>query len=77
LVRELVGLDVVLVYYPGHLAMAVNFDTDVEGDYIMLDGRKFIVCDPTYIFSQVGQTMPEMSNESATVILLNKEQAKI
>jgi hypothetical protein len=34
LVRDLVGLDCVLVYYPGHLAMAVNFPYDVPGDYI-------------------------------------------
>jgi hypothetical protein len=38
LVRDLLNLDVVLVYYPGHLAMAVNFNEPVKGDYVMLDG---------------------------------------
>lgn len=72
LVRDLLGLDVILVYYPGHLAMAVGFNEPVEGDFIMLDGRKFIVCDPTYIGARVGETMPIVNNDDATVILLQK-----
>lgn len=72
LVRDLLGLDVILVYYPGHLATAVCFDNEVNGDYIMLDGRKFIVCDPTYIGAPVGLTMPDMDNTAAKVILLNR-----
>ena len=71
-VRDVVGLDVVLVYYPGHLAMAVHFNEPVEGDYVMCEGRKFIVCDPTYIGSRVGETMPMVQNEKTTVILLQK-----
>lgn len=70
LVRDLLGLKTILIYYPGHLAMAVEFTEDVRGDYIMLDGRKFVVCDPTYINALVGMTMPKMDNSSAKVILL-------
>ena len=72
LVRDLLGLDVVLVYYPGHLAMAVAFDEEVRGDYIPVDGRKFTVCDPTYIGGYVGETMPMVKNQPTTVILLQK-----
>ena len=68
----LLGLDAILVYYPGHLAMAVGFDEPVEGDYIMLDGRRFVVCDPTYLGADVGETMRGMDNRSADVILLEK-----
>ena len=71
LVRDLLGLDVILVYYPGHLATAVCFKSDVKGDYIMNDGRKFVVCDPTYIGAPLGMTMPGMNNSEATVIMLN------
>ncbi len=73
LVRDLVDLDVVLVYYPGHLAMAVNFPEDVPGDHIMVNGRKFIVCDPTYVGSDVGETMPSMKDKETTVILLKRK----
>ena len=71
-VRDVVGLDVVLVYYPGHLAMAVHFNEPVEGDYVMCEGRKFIVVDPTYIGSKVGETMPMVADEPTTVILLDR-----
>lgn len=70
LVRDLLGLPCILVYYPGHLAAAVHFDTSVEGDYIELEGRRFTVADPTYIGASVGLTMPGMDNSHATVILL-------
>ena len=74
LVRDLVGLDVVLVYYPGHLAMAVNFTEDIPAncDYITLDGRKFVICDPTFIGARVGETMTGMENQPTTVILLQR-----
>lgn len=70
LVRDLTGLDVILVYYPGHLATAVCFDTEVQGDYIMLNNHRFVICDPTYIGAPIGATMPDMDNKSAKVILL-------
>ena len=38
----------------------------------MVDGRKFIVCDPTYLGARIGMTMPGMNNSEATVILLQK-----
>ena len=70
LVRDLLGFKCVLVYYPGHLASAVSIPGDVKGDYIMVNGKRFMVCDPTYIGASVGNTMPDMDNGQAKVILL-------
>ena len=71
IIRDLLKLKVILVYYPGHLAMAVNFgDEEVAGDYILLDNERFVICDPTYIGAGIGETMPNMDNQKATVILL-------
>ena len=70
LVRDLLGLKVILVYYPGHLAMAVGFTEDVAGDYIIQGGKRYVVCDPTYINAPVGMTMPDMNNQTARIILL-------
>ena len=70
IVRDLLGLKCILIYYPGHLASAVCFNQQVKGDYISLNGSKFVVCDPTYIGAPVGLTMPNMDNESANVIIL-------
>lgn len=39
IIRDLLGLDCILVFYPGHLASAVNFSTPVNGDYIELKGK--------------------------------------
>ena len=68
LVHELMGLDVVLLHYPGHLATAVRFKSDVKGDYLTVDGTKYVVCDPTYINARVGEAMPQFKEEKCTVV---------
>ncbi len=73
LVRDLLDLDAALVSYPNHLATAVCFTEYVKGDYIVLNGRRYTVCDPTYIGADIGMTMPDMDNASADVILLNRQ----
>lgn len=68
LVRELLDLDVVLLHYPDHLATAVCFGTEVSGDYLQVDGRRYIVCDPTYINADVGQAMPQYKQTKVEVV---------
>lgn len=72
LVRDLVGLKCILVFYPGHLASGVCFTEDVNGDYIEVSGERFTVCDPTILGcgAPVGWTMPKMDNSTASVIVL-------
>lgn len=72
LVRDLLNLKCLLVYYPGHLAAAIEYsDTEINGDYISLDGHKYIIADPTYINAPIGCTMPGMDNATAKVIRVN------
>lgn len=71
IVRDLLGLDVILVYYPGHLATAVGFNEDVSGEYLMYNGRKYVVCDPTFVGAPIGKSMPGMDNQQALVIPLS------
>ena len=47
LVRDLVGLDVALVMVPGHMLAAVHFNSEVCGSFMTLDGRNFVLCEPT------------------------------
>lgn len=70
LVRELLGLEVVLLDYPRHIATAVCFGRPVEGDYVELNGKRYVVCDPTYINASIGQSMPMYKQERATVIVI-------
>lgn len=71
LIHELLELDIVLLYYPGHLATAVCFDTEeIYGDYLQIDGRRYTVCDPTYINANIGQSMPQYKQTACNVIKL-------
>ena len=70
LVRDLLGLETALIYYPGHLASAVCFTESVAGDYFNVSGKKFTVCDATIYYSGAGRTMKGMDNKQATVILV-------
>lgn len=71
LVRDVLGLNCLLVYYPGHLATAIEYSDDsVTGDYITLDGRKYVIADPTYINAPIGCTMPGLDKGTAKVIRL-------
>lgn len=71
LVRDIIGLDVALVYYPGHLAAAVAFNEDVKGDALNINGRRFVICDPTYIGAPVGKQMPGFDLSTTEAIVLN------
>ncbi len=72
LVRDLLELDVALVYYPGHMATAVHFTTDVKGDNFIHNGKKFVICDPTYINALVGAAMPQFRGcKDISVIILD------
>lgn len=71
MVRDLLGLKCVLVYYPGHLASAIAFtEGEVDGDYIVVDNKRFVVADGTYFGASLGRTMPGMDNGKAKVIVL-------
>lgn len=70
LVRDLLGLDVVLIDYPRHIATAVAFPEEVEGDYYTVDGRRFTVCDPTYEGADIGEAMPQYKGVKAKIVKL-------
>lgn len=70
LIRNLLGLDVHLVHFPGHECTAVNFRTDaVRGDYYTYEGKKFFICDPTYIGAKIGECMSDYRNTKPKIEL--------
>ena len=71
LIHQLLQLDVVFIYSPGHVFTAVCFDDPVEGDYIQIDGKKYIICDPTYIGADVGRCMPNYKNASFEAVRID------
>lgn len=71
LVRSLLGLDVVLLDYPNHIATAVCFpEGNVNGDYYEVEGKRYVVCDPTYIGADIGMSQPAYRTVKAEIVKL-------
>lgn len=70
LVRDLLGLRCALIYTPGHLFTAVNIPNFSNGNAMIIDDERFVVCDPTYINSSVGMIMPRVDISKAQAIIL-------
>ena len=68
LVKNLLHLDVVGLDYPGHIATAVKFNSDLSGDLISYNGYNYLICDPTYINANAGMVMPQFKNIEPKVI---------
>ncbi|MGF1763201.1 hypothetical protein [Aliivibrio kagoshimensis] len=70
LVEEVVGLKTVGLHYPGHLAAAVAFtnNSGVSGKYVMLEGERYYVTDPTYIGASIGDEMPQYDTVAPKLI---------
>lgn len=69
LVRDLVGLETVLLDYPNHVATAVRFTEQITGDAVVLHGNtKYLICDPTYICASIGTCMEQYKDIRPEVI---------
>lgn len=71
--RDILGLDAVLIYYPGHLSAGIAItDGSQAGDYVVHNGKKYTVCDGTYFYAMAGNTAPSNDNSTAILIPLRK-----
>jgi YHS domain-containing protein len=68
LVKELLGLDVVGLLYPGHMATAVRMNMKVSGDRVSYKGKTYYIADPTYSNANVGMAMPKFSRQKPEFI---------
>ncbi len=68
LVRELLGLDVVALVFPGHVATAVHFNSKLSGAKIKKGNRVYIIADPTYINANAGMVMPQFKRVQPKII---------
>ena len=76
MVREAFGKPVAGLRLPGHVACAVKTDTDIKGDFVKMNGDKYLVCDPSYINSPVGRIIPSYSDEPADIIAIYTDQTE-
>ena len=74
LVQKYTNAQVIGLQYEGHVATAVYFgdDVNINGDGFMYNGKKFYVCDPTYINAGIGMAMPQYKGVTPKVIKLKK-----
>lgn len=74
IIRDILHLKCLLVYYPGHLATAVEItEGKPTGDYISYNNRNYFIADGTItgVGAPVGITMSGMDNKTAKVIVLD------
>lgn len=70
LIRNTLGLDIHLIEYPGHECAAIHFtDETVVGDGYNYQGKRYVICDPTYIGASIGECMDQYKNTSPKVEL--------
>ena len=69
LIRQLLGLKVVGLQYPGHVATAVGLE-GVEGEYVERENEQFVVCDPTYVNAPIGRVMPRYAQKQVALVPL-------
>jgi hypothetical protein len=70
LVRNLLGLEVVGLDYPGHIATAVHLNSNISGDGFVFNNKRYVIADPTYINATVGMAMPKYKNVKPKLVVL-------
>ena len=66
--REILGLDVLLVGYPGHECTAVALsEAPPSSTGFIYKGKMYYICDPTYIGADIGMCMPDYVDEKPKV----------
>ena len=74
LVTTYTDAKVIGLQYEGHLATAVCFgdNVNISGDAFSYAGKKYYVCDPTYINATIGMTMPQFKDKMPKIVKINK-----
>lgn len=70
LVTNYTDAKVVGLQYEGHVATAVYFgeNVDIEGEKFSYAGKKYYVCDPTYVNGSIGMSMPQFKGKTPKII---------
>ncbi len=70
LIKEIFGYSVVGVKYRDHMATALYIP--IQGDSVKVGRKKYVIADPTYINSNIGQSMPKYrAKKPESFIFLN------
>lgn len=69
LVKEIYNLPMIVLSYPQHVTVAIQFDTP-QGNPIVYKGNQYWVCEPTPQFKnlKIGQGIPALKNQAFEVV---------
>lgn len=68
LVNRYTNLPSIVLNFPEHVTLAVNFPNNEQGDYVIFEGKKYLVCDPTFINAKSGMLPVEFKNKKPKII---------
>jgi hypothetical protein len=68
LVRSTLGLEVIGLAYPGHVATGVALNSGSAGTQVKWKGKEYTICDPTYVYADPGKGMSKFEGVTPKVI---------
>jgi hypothetical protein len=68
LIKELLGLDILFIKYPNHLATAIRVKSNIGGDSVIYNNRRYYIADPTYNNANIGQAMPQLKGMQIKIL---------
>lgn len=68
IVKEFLDLEVIGLDYSDHVAVAVHFNDNVDGNYLVWKNKKYIICDPTFVNAPIGKTLPKLLQSKPNLI---------
>lgn len=71
LVLRYTGLPTVSLEYPNHVSMAVSFPGATQGDHVLVNGKEYLICDPTFINAGVGMLPLGLQHIQPEIIIHN------
>ena len=77
LIRNLVQLPAIGVHFPGYYSAAVSVEEPLEGDYFLLNRKKYFFTDPTFQNAPIGLIIPEFRGLSPQLIDLTSEEIRL
>ena len=69
LVKHYTGLPVIGLEFKNHVTLAVYFRDELHGNYVLYKGKKYFICDPTYINAKIGMVPKDLKSEKPKVIV--------
>ncbi|MBN1187357.1 MAG: hypothetical protein JXB49_34090 [Bacteroidales bacterium] len=69
LVKHYTGLPSIGLEFKTHVTLAVQFPGEEYGNYVLFEGEKYFICDPTYINAKSGMIPEILKNEEPKVIV--------